>query len=132
MLNTLFGSVWLITTNAYPDETQISKYIVGGKTMAGIIPIIITFIVAYWFYATAKHAKLQGNELWTWSVVGGLSFFAASKLTMFVTTKLFVISLMQGGETSMPNLLIIGTGCIIGIIFSIFVHAKFLPVFQKK
>ncbi|HFD11521.1 MAG TPA: hypothetical protein ENJ32_03475 [Crenotrichaceae bacterium] len=99
--------------------------------MAGIIPIAIAFVVAYWFFITAKRADLKENEPWTWAFVGGICFYAAAKLTMFVLTKVFVISLIEGNDTSMPRLLIIGAGCMIGVILSIFVHAKLLPIAKK-
>ena len=100
--------------------------------MALMIPIAMAFAVAYWFYVTAKRAELKESEPLIWALIGGGSFYAMAKLVMFVATKVFVISLIQGNEPSMPKLLIIGAGCVIGVMFSIFIHAKYLPLFQKK
>jgi len=100
--------------------------------MAGIIPIAVAFAVAYWFFTTAKRAELKENEPLIWALVGGGGFYATAKLTMLVATKVFVISLIQGNEPSMPNLLIIGAGCVFGLLVSIFIHAKYLPLFKNK
>ncbi len=100
--------------------------------MAGLIPFAIAFVVAYWFFITAKKAELKGNEPWIWSLLGGIGFYAVAKITMYIVTQLFVITLIEGNEPSMPKYLIVSVGCVIGIIFSIYIHAKFLPIAQKK
>ena len=100
--------------------------------MAGIIPFAIAFVVAYWFFATAKRAGFKENEPWIWCLLGGISFYAIAKITMYIVTQFFVISLIEGNEPSMPRFLIISVGCVLGLIFSIFLRAKYLLVSQKK
>jgi drug/metabolite transporter (DMT)-like permease len=100
--------------------------------MVGLIPMAIAFVVAYWFFVTAKRAELKDNEPWIWAFLGGLAFYAVAKLSMYLTTQIFVVTLISGSEPSMPRLFIVGLGCVLGMLFSIFVHAKFLPIKSKK
>ncbi|MCH9697906.1 MAG: hypothetical protein K0U68_07380 [Gammaproteobacteria bacterium] len=100
--------------------------------MAGMIPMAIAFIVAYWFYITAKRAELKDNEPLIWCLLGGVSFYAIAKIIMYVVTQLFVISLIEGTEPSMPRFLIVGVGCVFALLFSIYIHAKFLPISKKN
>ncbi len=100
--------------------------------MVGLIPMAITLVVAYWFFVTAKRAELKEKEPLIWAFVGGLAFFAVAKLSMYLATQIFVVTLISGLEPSMPRLLIVGFGCVLGMLFSIFVHAKYLPLKSKK
>ncbi|MEE9345894.1 MAG: hypothetical protein V3U88_09845 [Methylococcales bacterium] len=101
--------------------------------MAGLlIPLGLSFVVAYWFYITVKRAELKENEPWLWAFLGGLSFYAAAKLSMFLASQIFMITVITGEEPDMPRFLIIGLGCAIGFVFSIFVHAKYLPLKNKE
>ncbi|MEE9413051.1 MAG: hypothetical protein V3V22_08370 [Methylococcales bacterium] len=101
--------------------------------MSGLlIPLCLSFVVAYWFYITAKRAELKENEPRLWAFLGGLSFYAAAKLSMFLASQIFIVTVIKGEEPDMPRLLIIGLGCVVGLVFSIFVHAKYLPLKNKQ
>ncbi|MEE9424247.1 MAG: hypothetical protein V3V18_04625 [Methylococcales bacterium] len=101
--------------------------------MSGLlIPLCISFVVAYWFYITAKRAELKENWPVLWAFLGGLGFYASAKLSMFLASQIFIITVITGNEPDMPRFLIIGLGCAIGLAFSIFVHAKYLPLKSKE
>ncbi len=101
--------------------------------MSGLlIPLCLSFVVAYWFYITAKGADLKEKEPWLWAFLGALSFYGSAKLSMFLVSQIFIITVITGEEPDMPRLLIIGLGCAIGLIFSIFIHAKYLPLKSKE
>jgi hypothetical protein len=100
--------------------------------MAGLIPLVLSLFVAYWFFITVKRAELEEKEPRIWAFLGALCFFTVAKLTMYVATQLFVITLITGVESNMPGFPIVGLGCVVGILVTIFIHAKFLPLKNKK
>jgi hypothetical protein len=101
--------------------------------MSGLlIPLCLSFVVAYWFYITAKRAELTEIEPRLWAFLGGLAFYAAAKLSMFLVSQIFIVTVITGEEPDMPRFLIIGLGCVIGLVFAIFVHAKYLPLTNKE